>query len=41
MLFRSIEDKAAELMLEDRLGKGDSVSARLEDGKIVLTKENK
>ena len=36
-----IEDKAAELMLEDRLGKGDSVSARLEDGKIVLTKEKK
>ena len=26
---------------QDRLGKGDSVSARLEDGKIVLTKEKK
>ena len=33
-----IEDRAAELMLEDKLGKGDSVSARIEEGKIVLTK---
>ncbi len=34
-----IEDAAAELMLQDRLGRGDRVSAGIEDGKIVLTKE--
>ena len=33
-----IEDKAAELMLTDNLGRGDTVQARLEGDKLVLTK---
>ena len=33
-----IEDKAAELMLSGGLGRGDTVRAAVEDGKIILTK---
>ena len=33
-----IEDKAAELMLTDSLGRGDTVQARIDGGELVLTK---
>ena len=33
-----IEDKAAELMLTDSLGRGDTVQARIDGNKLILTK---
>ena len=35
-----IEDKAAELMLGGQLGRGDTVTARLDGDQLVLTKQN-
>ncbi len=35
-----IEDKAAELMLGGQLGRGDTVTARLDGDRLVLTKQN-
>ena len=33
-----IEDKAAELMLTDSLGRGDTVQARIDGNELILTK---